>query len=230
MTTELMKYEADRSQHVNIAKIAHDLANAINDEASLRTAAELLVRIKEMRKKWIAKIKPMKDSAKKTHSDICTFEQEVDQPLKRAEVEILKPAMSKYEVVQERKRQADQAKLEREQQESQEDNKIDIAIEYEKKGDHETAQAIMEQPTVKIAVELPKQAQAEGISYRWNYSARVIDIESLLKAIVSGNHPELCVLPNIPYLNQRARADKESFKIPGVELVKERIVAAGGRR
>ena len=225
-TKELVQYEQDQKEHIQIASHAYGLSKAIKDEISFGMAVAFLADIKNRRKRWAEIIDPAVRDAHKAHVKIKAVKNEIDGPLERAELEILKPAIAKYEQVQEQERLIKQAELERESRKRQEEEKLKIAVEYEKKGEPKIAEQVLDAPTIPIAIELPKQAQAKGISYQWRYSARVVDRLVLLKAIMDLKCNAACVTPNMVYLNQRARSDKDSFNIPGVELVKERSVSA----
>ena len=122
-----------------------------------------------------------------------------------------------------------QAKIERENKKAQEDAKIQLAVEYENAGEKDLAEAIIEQPTIKTTFEIPKAAQAQGIQYRWNYGARVLNVMELAKAVVAGKAPAHYITANIVALNASAKSMKEDFIVPGVELTKTRSVAVGGR-
>jgi len=223
---ELGKYDQDQKEHVEIAGHAYGLSKAIKDEVSFGMAVQFLAQIRNRRKRWAEIIDPAVRDAHRAHVRIKAVENEIDGPLKRAELEILKPAIAKYEQAQEQKRLVKQAELEQKHRKRQEEEKLKIAVEYEKKGESKIAEQVLDAPTVPVAIELPKQAQAKGISYQWRYSARVVDRLVLIKAIMDLKCNAACVTPNMVYLNQRARSDKESFNIPGVELVKERSVSA----
>jgi hypothetical protein len=51
------------------------------------------------------------------------------------------------------------------------------------------------------------------------YSAKVIDIYLLAKAVLDREVSHLALRPNQTWLNQQARSMKEAFKVDGVELI-----------
>lgn len=221
---EMVQYEDVRKENVNLSVHAHELAKSVKDEASFQMATEFMRRIKERRRWWAEKIKPAVKSAHEAHQRIKALEKEIDQPLDQAENMILKPAIASYEVKQELLRRQEQQRIADEEARRREDEKLNLAVELEKAGDEAEAEEVLDQPVARISVELPKAAQAEGVSYRWNYGARVTDFGVLLKAVAEGRAPRSCVMPNQTFLNAKARADKDEFGIPGVELVKDRSV------
>jgi len=74
------------------------------------------------------------------------------------------------------------------------------------------------------------EPRVEGISFRENWRAEVIDKVAFVFAVAS--KPELVHLldANLPALGHLARAQKNGLAIPGVRVWCERIVAASRRR
>lgn len=58
----------------------------------------------------------------------------------------------------------------------------------------------------------------KGVSKRKTYSANVVDLMALVKAVAAGQQPIECLQANQTFLNQQAKAFKENLNIPGVEL------------
>jgi len=93
-------YAPIRKEHVSLAQISNEIASKIKDYDSLKFAVDFLIKIKTKRKQWQDFIKPALEAAFTAHRRIKDIEKEIDLPLKRAEEEILKPAISKYDLWQ----------------------------------------------------------------------------------------------------------------------------------
>jgi hypothetical protein len=126
---------------------------------------------------------------------------------------------------------AEEARLRREA----EDRRLALAVEAEQRGDTDTATRLVNAPAdvvvvparpvfVPVAPTAPKPA-APGVSFRDNYSAEVTDLIALVQSVATGAQPITLLLPNMPALNQMARALKDAMSIPGVKAKNERIAA-----
>jgi hypothetical protein len=60
--------------------------------------------------------------------------------------------------------------------------------------------------------------------------AQRLEVLKLLKAIIDGRAPMACIVLNATYLNKRAKADKSTLQIPGIEAFDEGGVRAKGTR
>ena len=96
-----------------------------------------------------------------------------------------------------------------------------------KAGNLAKAEAIINKPVVVHVAPAPVQAAPVGISYRENWKVDPhIDLSALVAAIVKGTVPVDAVMPNMPFLNQMARAMKGRMEYPGVSVRVEKIVAS----
>jgi hypothetical protein len=71
----------------------------------------------------------------------------------------------------------------------------------------------------------PTYQKASGVSTRENWKAKVTDIKKLCGAIAKGTVPITYVLPNESVLNARAKADRQTLNIPGVQAYNEPIIS-----
>jgi NADH dehydrogenase [ubiquinone] 1 alpha subcomplex assembly factor 7 len=69
----------------------------------------------------------------------------------------------------------------------------------------------------------PEPAVRTAPAVRYVYSAEVVALMELLKAIVAGTVPINAVEPNLPTLNRLANAMKEGFNVPGCRLQKRPV-------
>lgn len=68
---------------------------------------------------------------------------------------------------------------------------------------------------------LPKLDRIEGISTLETWSCEVESLMALIEAIAKGDHPTVCVEPNMKFLNQQAKSLKEEFNVAGCKSVKK---------
>jgi hypothetical protein len=197
MTNELMSkqdaYAPIRKEHVSLAQISNEIASKIKDHDTLKEAVDFLIRIKSKRKQWKDFIKPALEAAYLAHKRIKDIEKEIDLPLERAEDEILKPAISKFEIEATKAREIKQEAISKE-------TGVDVLLQNE--------------------------AKVDGITFKTNYSAEVVDIMALAKAVVAGAVPAEALKGNYPFLNATAKSLKTAMNWPGVKLIAERVVSA----
>lgn len=93
----------------------------------------------------------------------------------------------------------------------------------------EQAAAVKEQPLdiVQAAPAESRLGKVAGTSSRMNYSMEVVDADKLFQAVVLNSVPREAFQANAPFLNQQARALKESFEsaFPGCRLIKTPTIA-----
>jgi|SRR3990167_5135207 len=220
---EILRSEYQPLIHSDVEN-AKQLANAIRDQRSLVQASEYLKELKRRKKTIESKLRPIIDEAKRPWQSLRDLMDELTEPLDRAEREILKPSIAKFEIEDEHRRAAEQKRIENEMRKQEEETRLNLAVEAEKMGDRDEAKAILETPVNPISIELEK-TKADGLSFSWSYSAELIDSMALIKAVADGTVPIQAINANLLFLNQHARALKDSFNIPGVKLKKERKVA-----
>ena len=138
-----------------------------------------------------------------------------------------------YEQRQAAIRREAEALAERERRRIEEDARIQAALEAESRGEAKMAEAILEAPHPPMPVFappaiVPEAPKAEGLSFRSNFHAEVTDLPLLVKAVAAGEAPIGALLPNLPMLNQMARAMKQELRLPGVRVVEERIASQKG--
>lgn len=138
-----------------------------------------------------------------------------------------------YEQRQAAIRREAEAAAERERLRIEEDARLKAALEAESRGESKVAEAILEAPHPPTPVFAPPAIgptapKAEGLSFRSNFRAEVTDLALLVKAVAAGEAPLGALLPNLPMLNQMARAMKEELNLPGVRVVEERIASQKG--
>jgi hypothetical protein len=84
--------------------------------------------------------------------------------------------------------------------------------------DEAAEEAISAAPVIERTI-VAAPTKAQGTSIRDYYSAEVTDLMTLVKAVAEGKAPIEAVQANMTYLNGKARLEKGSMKIPGVQAV-----------
>lgn len=137
--------------------------------------------------------------------------------LEKAEKEAKRIMVTYYEMIQAEKRQ-EEARLRDEARKAEEERRLEKASRLAEQGRNEAADALLEQDivigTVQTQMETPKVG---GLSFRENWSAKVVDFPALVKAVAEGRVAIDYLLPNQTALNIAAREYKKDFHISGVQ-------------
>lgn len=199
-------------------------------------AASLLKGIKALRQRIADTFNPHIDRAHKAHKALVQEKATAEAPLTEAE-SILKRTLVTYQQEQDRKAREEARRLEDEARRAEETRRLEEAAAIERvaadTGDESMramAHEVLDAPVAPVAVRpAPATPKVAGISYRDTYSARVVSPAKLIAFVA--RHPQFAnlLVPNQTALNQLARAQKEMLQIDGVEVVKERVAAAGSR-
>jgi len=187
-------------------------------------AAEDLKRVKALAKDLDAQrrsiTKPL-DEAKARVMDL--FRRPVEF-LERAESTIKRACLT-WDAEEDFKRRAAEAEAARRADEERKRLQAEAkkaAAEGQTETAHAISQAAQFVAPAPVAQERPKIA---GEATRETWHAEVDDIVALARAVAEGQVSPENILPNMPVLNQQARALKGSLAIPGVRAVSERNLA-----
>jgi hypothetical protein len=89
----------------------------------------------------------------------------------------------------------------------------------------EAAEAVLDAPVAAERVKMPEVPKADGTSYRETWSAEVVSLAALVKAVAEGKAPIAYLEANTQALNAAARTFKGTVEIPGVRIKKDTILA-----
>jgi len=153
---------------------------------------------------------------------------EITNPVNAA-IKVLNKKMVDYKLEQQRIAQ-EKERIEREEREAK---VLEKAAELESQGKDEAAAEVVE--AAEVASETT-QTEASKSSVRSDYgatttmtdkwSAEVVDIRILCKAVAEGKADIDCVLPNMPVLNKLAKSMKSDMNISGVTSVNNPILTS----
>lgn len=202
---------------------------SIATEADYEAAAELLTAIKALRGKIAESYDPIIKAAHRAHKEAVSAKKKVEEPLAEAEREI-KGRMAAWYEEQERQRREEQRRLEEEARRREEDERLAEAEALEAAGDSDGAErALSEESPVLATAPAPPPPRAKGVAMRETWSAEVVDLMALVRAVADGTAPATLVQANTTALNGMARSLRGDMKVPGVRVRKTMNVAAGCR-
>jgi len=203
----------------------------ITDQATYDQACSLLLdQIKPFRKRWLEYWAAVKNPAYEAYQAIQKKFSEGDKPLEAAEKQV-KTEISRWNEEQEKIRQEKQRQSEEAARLAEEEERLRIATMAEEAGaTEEEVNSIVDSPITAVAPPVaPTYQKASGISTRENYKARVTDMKKLCQAIAKGIVPVTYVLPNQSALDARAKADKLTMNVPGVQPYNDPVVSGRSR-
>jgi len=193
----------------------------ITNNEQRETACELGRNIAALDKEAELFFKPMKEKAWEAHKEICTKEKTVRDPLQEAK-RYLSREIGTFDQRMEEERVAKEARLQDEvrqqavadaAKESQEQAIAD-AIELEAAGDHEGAQAVLNNPA-PIPVHVPavvlqsSTPKAKGVSSVQTWDFEITDANLI---------PREYLIPDLTAIGGVVRALKDKASIPGVKV------------
>lgn len=211
-------------------------AVVITNDESYTKAAELLKGIKALRGKIAETFDPHIERAHKAHKALVREKSAAEAPLTEAEG-IVKRSLVTYQQEQDRIVRDEARRIEEESRRAEETRRLEEAAALERvateTGDESmrsTAYEVMDAPIAVVAAPVQRATpKVAGISYRDTYSARVTNPAKLIAFVARNPQFANLLTPNQTALNQLARAQKEMMQIDGVEVVKDRVAAAGIR-
>ncbi len=203
----------------------------IVDQPTYDAACSLLLnQIKPFRKRWLEYWSGVKEPAYAAYKAILDKFNDGDKPLEAAEKQV-KAEINRFDQEQERIRQELQRQAEEDARKAEEEERLRLATMAEESGaTEEEVNAIVDTPVTAVAPPVaPTYQKAAGISTRENYKARVTDMRRLCAAIAKGVVPVTYVLPNQSALDARAKADKLTMNVPGVQPYNDPVISGRSR-
>ncbi|HEQ71944.1 MAG TPA: hypothetical protein ENN69_05600 [Spirochaetia bacterium] len=173
-----------------------------------------LGQVKSIRAKIAEFFRPEIDAANKLHKNLLAKMKQVDAAPLEAENRCRR--MLSLWIEEER------ARVAAEQRRLDEEARKKAIREAEKEGDTRAAKAIETGRVSVVSEKAPEPvAKSDGVSFREIWSAEVVDLKELAKAVGSGKVPVEYISPNMPTLNSVMRSTKGQINIPGVAARKE---------
>lgn len=221
----------DTQEVVSLAIPVPDQAKAIAiiDDASLQRGNELLLTVKDIRKKIAETFDPIISKAFQAHRAAVGAKKDAEAPLVEAEG-ILKPSIARYVAERERKRREKEERQRKEAERIAQEQALAAAVEAEEAGASEQeVQAIVEAPVYVSPPVTPPAPKLSGVSIRKVVKFEVMDLRALVKAVAAGQVPIEAIQANTTVIGAQARSLRTSLRWPGVRVYEEDSVAAGRR-
>lgn len=221
ITTELETAESSevrqaREMGLTTINRASELSRAIVDNKTLAEAADFMIEIKRRRKQWAEWNKPAKQKLDALKKELLQREQQIDEPMERAENEILKPSISKFMAEQERKRKEEEDKQRAQARKEEEDRRLESARKLEESGDKEMADAVLDIPIPVAPVVIPRAEAPVGVQLRDAWRYEVVDANLVPREYLTIDDKKIGGV---------VRALKSETNIPGVRIYCEKVVA-----
>jgi hypothetical protein len=207
-----------------IALRSEALAFQVVDQQSYSLANEFGKRIKAAMKQIDDYCDPVIEAAHQAHKKAVEQKKKFYAPFEEAKKIIDEKQIAWWKAEQERIA-IEKRKAEEEARKKAEEERLRQAQELQDAGLTEAAQEALEQPIVIEKVAIDEPIKAGGESYRESWSAEVVDIMALVKAVANGSQPIAYLQPNMTALNSAARTFKGTVQIPGVKIVSSTILA-----
>lgn len=218
---EVTTKEQESTQEALILKSQADSVVVSNKE-QYDTALAIDERARKAKKAFHDWFDPIDDASKKQRQATIQQGKKIDEPLDYVIKTVSRKTSAWYAQEQARIRE-EQRKAEEIARRAAEEAALKAAEELEKQGMTAAADAIMETPVSVSKVEVPQLEKTEGVSYRKQYSAEVVSLMDLVKAVAAGTVPIAYIQANTTALNAWARSTKGSDTISGVRVVTENI-------
>ena len=219
MTTEIKKAE---EQALTVPEQARGFIVTSNEQYA--KGEEFMATCKTLETDIHNTFDPICDKAFQAHKEAVAQRKKYLDPLEEGR-KILKQKMIAYQNECERIRREEQRRLEAEARKRAEEDALALAAEAEAEGDSEAAEAIIAAPLDVAPVMAQKVAPAPSrlTAGRSVWSAELVNMQALVKAVAEGKQPITLLLPNQVALNKLASALKQSMNVPGVKAVEKRV-------
>lgn len=245
--------EEDRVAQQALQMVAQAKAFLVVDPASYALAGQMIDQLKVKKKDVEGWFAPMCDAAHKAWKTLTGKRASITDPLDEA-IEALSTRYAAFKRQEEARAEAERRQREKEAQEREQARLRAEAAEAQRLAEEAAAAALVapsreeaavleeqaeqltqqaeqtrvEAATVEAPV-LPRQsaiADVKGPSVAQNWTWELVDKMALIKAVAAGQVSTEALGVNTTYLNQRAKADKGTAKIPGVRFFDKGSVRA----
>ena len=191
----------------------------IVDAGTYQQAGGILVAIKGLRKQINASYDPIILAAHMAHKTAVAEKKRVENPLVEAEG-VIKPGLAAYDSEQEKKRIAEEQRLQAIARKAEEDRKLAEAVALDGAGEKKAADAVMAEPVYTPPVIVAKTTpKVNGVSFTERWIFRIVNPLLI---------PRDYLMPDTVKIGQYARAMKLAGRIPGVEIYSEKSVSGRG--
>lgn len=199
-------------------------AITVTDQESYNLADAINQNARDEKKAFHAWFDPIDEASKNQRAATIAQGKVIDEPLDYAvKVTGAKQAAwyrAEQARIAEEKRIAEEAA-----RKAAEDAQIKAAEELQANGLEAAAEAALSAPVAVPKIIMEGPAKADNTSFRTSYSAEVVSLMDLVKAVASGAVPICMLEANTTSLNSWARMTKGTEAMPGVRVVTSDVMA-----
>ncbi len=225
MTTEIAVNEPTQTEFQrraqDISRGAHQLA--VVDEQSLNC----VVRFRANCRAYLAELDATFDesikAAHEAHKKAIAAKNALAGPVKEADT-YCGQMIANFRAAEERRVEREKREAEGIARKKAEADREKELKRIEKTQGKAAAKEAAKAPLIVAPVIVKEAAQADGVSYRDKFIARVVDASALIAAVAADKAAPHFVTPDISALTKFAQATKGSVAVPGVEFVVEKVV------
>jgi hypothetical protein len=216
---ELMTKQAEIASKTLSIKEKAD-AMVVVDQASYDAAGALNKAARDERKAFHLFFDPIDEASKKQRAATIAQGKSIDDPLDYV-IRITGEKQAKWFRAEQARIEAERRAEEDRRRKEAEEAQLAAAEQLASEGMTAAADEALAAPVVIESVKAPEVAKGEGVSYRTSYSAEVVSLMDLVKAVAAGSAPITMIEANMTTLNGWARLTKGTEAIPGVRIVKK---------
>ena len=204
-------------------------AFVVENDVAYESAGDFLRDVKAMQKEIRDAFEAPVKKAHEAHKAMTGLRAKLLAPIDEAE-RLVKRKMAGFVEARQRAAQEEARRQAEAARKAEEDRRRAEATELEAQGRLAEAEKVLEAPVhVAAPVVRAESPKAEGTSARRKLSAKVVDLDALVRAVAAGRVPLTLIQPNQRALDALAQAAGDAFELPGCELVVETVIAARGR-
>lgn len=187
-----------------------------------QAAGELVKAMKAMRAEIDATFDPIIKAAHLAHKEAIEQKRIKETPLVEAE-KILGPRMEQWDREQERLRLEEERRLQQKAKDEEERRQLENASILHELGEVDEANRLLDEPVEVPTVRLERRPmKVGGIGFATRWSAEVVDLMALVKAVAAGRAPIQCLQADMVFLNRQAVAMRDALQYPGVRAKSNR--------
>jgi hypothetical protein len=194
----------------------------IVDQETYNLASEIGQRIKKAKKKIDEMCDPLIKKTDAAHKEAIAQKKAFYKPYEEAQ-KIIDEKQITWRKQEEARIEEEHRKAEELARKRAEDDALHNAMALQEAGMAEAAQEAIEHPVVIPEIAITGPAKGKGESFRDIWSAEVVDLMTLVKAVASGSQPLAYLCANESALNKAAGIFKGTVTIPGV-VIKNRTI------
>ncbi len=203
-------------------------AHKVEDSDTLAVANNFFTMCHQMEKKIDATFDPLCKATNAAHKAATKAKADAKAPVTEAK-SIVRSEIESYNDIQRDIRAAIERAAQEEAQRKAESEHIAKAASLEAQGHRELAAQVLDSPVVVHVVAVPTvKEEVKGAPFVEVWHAEVLDMNALLRAILSGVAPMDAIEPNEKIINNLAKM-KGAVQWPGVRVWSTQDLRASGR-